>query len=114
MPFLPVLEALAVEGASLFVATLTLNILEVSPRPAHVPFLLAAASGWIAAFPNRTDFWVEYGTGRRVCTLLDSSRREQPDLLVVDRPLRDQLDRLLPALTQLGVAEAARLEEALR
>ena len=38
-PFLPALERCAVEGATPFVAIVTLNLLEVAPRPAHVSFL---------------------------------------------------------------------------
>jgi hypothetical protein len=112
-PFLPTLETLAVEGASLIVAIVTLNLLEVSPRSAHLPFLLNVVDAWIAAFPKATDFWIDYAIGRRVCDLIDTARREQPGLLSVNQPLRDQTNRLLPALIQLGVAEAARLEQAL-
>lgn len=113
VPFLPSLETLAVEGASHFVAIVTLNLLEVSPRSAHLPFLLAVASAWISAFPNATDFWIDYAIGRRVCALIHAATREQPELLASNQPLRSQSDRLLPALTRLGVAEAARLEQAL-
>jgi hypothetical protein len=110
LPFLPTLETLAVEGASHFVALVTLNLLEVSPRAAHCPFLLRVASAWLAAFPHATDFWIDYAIGRRVCGLLDAARREQPQLFAAE-PLRKQLERLLPALTVLGVPEAARLEQ---
>jgi hypothetical protein len=41
--FLPVLEKLVQSGPSLFVAVVTLNLLEVSPKSAHLPFLIAAA-----------------------------------------------------------------------
>lgn len=113
MPFLPSLEILAVEGTSPFVAIVTLNLLEVSPRSAHLPFLLAVAGAWIAAFPNATDFWIDYAIGRRVCALIEAARREARGLLAVDQPLRDDVNRILPALVRLGVAEAARLEQSL-
>ena len=113
MPFLPTLETLAAEGTSPFLAIVTLNLLEVSPRSAHLSFLLTVAEAWLAAFPNATDFWIDHATGRRVCDLIDAARRERPDLLGQTQQLRDRLDRLLPALTRLGVAEAARLEQAL-
>jgi hypothetical protein len=60
-PFLPTLVTCAVEGATHFVAIVTLNLLEVAVRPAHLSFLLAAAVGWMAAFPDSTDFWIEHG-----------------------------------------------------
>jgi hypothetical protein len=113
MPFLPSLQTLAVEGSSHFVANVTLNLLEISPRSPHAPFLLAAAIAWMAAFPNATDFWIDYAIGRRVCGLIEATRRAEPALLAVNQPLREDLNRLLPALIRLGAAEAARLEQAL-
>jgi energy-coupling factor transporter ATP-binding protein EcfA2 len=113
-PFLPTLEACAVEGATHFVAIVSLNLLEVAPRPAHLPFLLAAATSWMAAFPDATEFWIEHGIGRRVCALIDATRQMEPTLLASGQPLRNQVDRLLPGLVRVGVAEATRLEQALQ
>ena len=113
-PFLPVLERCAVEGATLFVAIVTLNLLEVAPRPAHLSFLLAAASGWLAAFPDSPDFWTGHEIGRRVCALIDAVRQTEPTLLASGEPLRGQVDRLLPGLVRVGVADAARIEQALQ
>lgn len=113
-PFLPALERCAVEGATYFVAIVTLNLLEVAPRPAHLSFLLAAASGWMSAFPDSTDFWIEHGMGRRVCTLIDAARQMEPSLLAPGEQLRDQVNQLLPGLVRVGVADAARLERAVQ
>ncbi len=113
-PFLPALERCAVEGATHFVAIVTLNLLEVAPRPAHLSFLLAAASGWLAAFPDLPDFWTGHGIGRRVCAIIDAVRQTEPTLLTSGQSLRSQVDRLLPELVRLGVADAARLEQALQ
>ncbi len=110
-PFLPTLETCAVEGATYFVAIVTLNLLEVAPRATHLSFLLAAATSWMAAFPDATDFWIEHGIGRRVCVLIEAIRRQDVALLGSGEPLRDVADRLLPALTRVGVPEAARLEQ---
>lgn len=113
MPFLPILEPLAVEGASVFVALATLNLLEVWPRSAHLPFLLTVAEAWITAHPNATDFWVDHAIGRRVCRLIEAARRELPAVLDADQSLRDQTHRLLSVLVRLGVAEAVRLEQSM-
>ena len=113
-PFLSALEQCAVEGATHFVAIVTLNLLEVAPRPAHLPFLLAAATSWMAAFPDATNFWIKHGIGRRVCALIDAPREMEPTLLASGQPLRDQVDRLLPGMVRVGVADAARLERALQ
>lgn len=112
-PFLPTLETCAVEGATHFVAIVTLNLLEVSPRSAHLPFLLAGATSWWAAFPDATDFWIDHGISRRVCALIEAARLSEPTLLAAGQASRDQLNRLLPAMVRVGVAEAARLEQAL-
>ena len=95
-------------------AIVTLNLLEVAPRPAHLSFLLAAASGWLAAFPDATDFWTGHGIGRRVCALIDAVRQTEPTLLASGEPLRNQVDRLLPGRVRVGVADAVRLEQALQ
>ena len=114
MPFLPALEQCAVEGATLFVAIVILNLLEVAPRPAHLSFLLAAASNWLAAFPDSTDFWTGRGIGSRVCALIDAARQAEPTLLASGERLRDQVDVLLAELVRVGVADAARLERVLQ
>ncbi len=112
-PFLPVLEKLVESGPSLFVALVTLNLLEVSTSSAHLPFMVAAAKVWLESYPNDSDFWVDHGIGRRVCVWIDEVRRQEPSLLNTDTPVRFDLDRLLTALISVGVADAKRLEEAL-
>ena len=112
-PFLPVLEKLVESGPSLFVALVTLNLLEVSTSSAHLPFMVAAAKVWLESYPNDSDFWVDHGIGRRVCVWIDEVRLQEPSLLNTDTAVRFDLDRLLPALVSLGVADAKRLEEAL-
>ena len=95
------------------VAVVTLNLLEVAPRPEHLSFLLAAATSWMTAFPDATDFWIEHAIGRRVCALIEATRQAEPRLLASGSSARDQVNRLLPAMVRVGVAEAARLEQAL-
>lgn len=112
-PFLPVLEKLVESGPSFFVAVVTLNLLEVSPKSAHLPFLIKAAMTWLRSYPDDSDFWVDYGIGRRVCVWIEEVRRQEPALLDTDEPIRFDVDRLLSALISLGVADARRLEEAL-
>ena len=96
-----------------FLAIVTLNLLEVSPRAAHLPFLLAAATSWTAAFTDATDFWIDPGICRCVSALIESFRISEPTALGPGQALRDQTNRLLPAMVRVGVAEAARIEQAL-
>jgi hypothetical protein len=112
-PFLPVLEMLVQSGPSLFVALVTINLLEVSPRAEHLPFLVTAAKTWVDNYPNDSQFWVDYGIGRRVCNWIESVRVQDATLLGADDPLRLEVDRILAALVRLGVPEARRLEQAL-
>ena len=107
------LEKLVETGPFLFVAVVTLNLLEVSPRSAHLPFLVTAAKTWLGSHPDDSDFWVDHEIGRRACVWIEKIWRQEPALLDADEPIRFDVDRLLSALISLGVAEAKRLEEAL-
>ncbi len=111
--FLPVLEQLIEHGPSLFVALVSLNLLEVSPRSAHLRFLITAAKVWLRSYPDHKDFWVDYGIGRRTCVWIEEIRRQEPTLLGTNEQVRLDVDRLLAALISLGVADARRLEAAL-
>jgi hypothetical protein len=113
-PFLPLLVEVA-ERAQFLLAIITLlNLLEVAPRAEHVPVIVAAGKGWIAAHPDDRDFWIDHGFGRRLCSLMEVilSRDRKP--FGLDQPLRKDIDALLSSLVRIGVAEAHRLEESLR
>jgi hypothetical protein len=112
-PFLPVLEKLIENGPSFFVAVVTLNLVEVSPRLAHLPFVMAATKAWLRSYPHSRDFWIGHDIGRRVCVWIEEAWRQGPALIDAERTLRLDVDRLLAALVSLGVADARRLEEAL-
>ncbi len=112
-PFLTVLGRLVESGPSHFVAIVTLNLLEVSPKPAHLPFIVLAAKTWLQSYPNDSEFWVDHGFGYRVCGWMEEVWRQEPALLDTDKTVRIDVDRLLAALISLGVVNARRLEEAL-
>lgn len=112
-PLIPVLEKLVESGPSLFVALVSLNLLEVSPKPTHLPFIVSAAKAWLAGYRDDSPFWVDHGIGPRVCALIDAVWRQEPALLNLDQTLRRDVDRLLADLIRLGVPEASRLEDAL-
>jgi hypothetical protein len=110
-PFLPVLETLVDSGPSFFTALITLNLLEVSPRPSHLPFMVMAAHTWLRSYPDSTPFWIDSEMARRICALIDNIWRREPVLLDRVQTLRNDVDQLLAALVRIGVAEAARLEK---
>lgn len=109
-PFLPLLERLARDAPSLFIAVVTLNLLEVSPRSEHAPLLMNGVKAWVAAFPDDIDFWINHGVGRRVCALVDMILIKSKSLFDDRRALRPDVDDVLAAMVRVGVAEANRLE----
>ncbi len=111
--FLPVLEELVTRGPCLFVALVTLNLVEVAPKATHLRFVLAAANAWLRSYPDRNDFWIGHDIGRRVSVWIEVVWRREPTLFGAEGPVKAEVDRLLAALVSLGIAEARRLEEAL-
>ena len=112
-PFIPVLEQLVKSGPHFFVALVTLNLIEVSPKRAHLEFIVTAAESWLANHPDSSEFWVEQGTGVRLCALIDAIRGEQSPFLESEPSLQERVYTILSTLVRLGVAEAARLEQTL-
>lgn len=91
----------------------TCNLVEVSPQPDHLEFVVSAAHTWLASYADDVDFWVGNSIGRRVCAWLESIWRQDPARFGLDQPVRAAVDQLLTALVTLGVAEARHLEETL-
>jgi hypothetical protein len=112
-PFLPVLQTLIEGSPSFFTALITLNLLEVSPKPSHLHFIMMAAAIWLRTYPDSVPFWIDNDTGRRICALIDDIWRTAPDRLDRTQMLRNDVDQLLAALVRIGVSDAARLEQAL-
>ncbi|MGH9680005.1 MAG: ATP-binding protein, partial [Candidatus Acidiferrales bacterium] len=113
-PFLPVLKEMAESGQFLFVALVLLNLLEVSPRTAHLPLANSAAKAWLTSNPGDNTFWVDSDIGRRLCCVMEAIFNVDPKAFGSDQPLRKDIDNLLAALVRLGIPDAHRLEEALR
>jgi hypothetical protein len=109
-PFLPLLERLASEAPCLFVAIVTLNLLEVAPRIEHATLLVGAAKALVVGFPDHTDFWINRGIGRRVSALVDTILIRSNALFGVHSPLRPDVHAVLAAMVRVGVPEATRSE----
>jgi hypothetical protein len=109
-PFLPMLTILVAEGPVPFSALLTMNLLEVSPRKAHVAFLLSSALTWLRRQPTNRLLWVEGGLGARVALWLEAIVGIDVALRSPAHPLRPEVDAVLARLVQIGVAEAHRVE----
>jgi hypothetical protein len=113
-PFLSVIAEVVERGPFLFMATMLLNLLEVSPRPEHLPLIVAAGKLWFASHSDDREFWIENAVGRRICSVIEAILLLDPKLFCSDQPARKEIDVLLASLIHLGVSEAHLLEETLR
>ena len=84
------------------------------PRAAHLPVIIAAGKGWLAALPDNKEFWIDRGIGRRLCSLMEAILSHDPRPFGLDQPLRKDIDALSGNLVRMGIAEAHRWEEGLR
>ena len=109
-PLLIGLQRLAESGPCFFVA---LNLLEVAPRPSQLGFVVAVAEAWLDVYPDNSDLWRDQRIGKRICDLIDTIRGHQPSILSRDTNLRERIDKVLVYLTNMGVPEAAVLEQEL-
>jgi hypothetical protein len=108
--FLPVLQGLAAEAPTILVATETLNMLELAPNAAQLPFVLTTGKAWIAARPDDHTFWVDYGIGGKLSRWLGKIRQLELAGLQPGTSERNDVDLILAALVRVGVPEAGRLE----
>ena len=113
-PFLPLLKEVAESAPFLLAVIALLNLLEVAPRAPHLPVVIAAGKGWLAAHAENKEFWIDQGIGRRLCSLMESILAHDPKPFESDQPLRKDIDGVLGSLVRMGIAEAHRLEESLR
>ncbi|MBU1195725.1 MAG: ATP-binding protein [Proteobacteria bacterium] len=110
-PFFPVLEKLIKKGRSVFSAFVTLSLLEASPRPSHLPFLIISTQVWLQTFPDYMEFWVDHSIGRRICVLIEKIIEQEPEILDGQQDLKTDLNRIVASLTNLGIPEGYTLEK---
>jgi hypothetical protein len=110
---MPTLTDLVTGAASSgYLAVLFLDLIETSPRPALLPYLIDALGAWCSAYGPDTSFWVSRNIGGRVCRWLTrvlSDGATGPLDSVQERILLDCLD----ILVQAGVTSAREVEELL-
>ncbi|MBP7253988.1 MAG: hypothetical protein KBA75_10965 [Alphaproteobacteria bacterium] len=112
-PFLPVLQELAADGPCLFLALVILNLVEVSPRAAHLPFVVASGKAWLTGYPDDSSFWIDHGIGRRWCLWVGTVLNLDPGVLAENQVLHGDIELLLAGLVRVGVSEAHNLEKTL-
>lgn len=109
---MPTLTGLVTGAASSgYLAALFLELIETSPRPALLPYLVEALGAWCSAYGLDTSFWVSHDIGGRACRWLKRVFSEISGLIdpIQQRDLLDSLDTLV----QAGVTSAREVEEAL-
>lgn len=102
---MPMLTRLAVEAApSTFVALAMLGLLEVRPQVHRLTFLAEVVGVWWQAQGANTEFWNDYGIGRRVCAWVEKAILSDPvPLEVLDSAeLTTIVDRLVRSGTPLA------------
>lgn len=111
-PFLPVLERLVAQSPGGFVASLVLDLVEVSPKPEHLSFVAVAAEAWLSNHPHDRSFWTDTDNARRLCHVIDGIGARQP-IPRWNVSIRNRIGTVVSALVGLGVPEAVQLEQAL-
>ena len=109
-PFLPILQHLAIEYPSGFVAGLVLELVEVSPQPEHLSFIVAVGDAWVVAHPDDTVFWVDNGIARRLSVIIENIGSREP-YSSWDPSLQDRVGNILSVLVGLGIPQAGKIEQ---
>jgi hypothetical protein len=105
---LPMLAPLVKQAAgSTFVALAFIGLIEVRPEPSHLPILARIVASWWQVRGADSEFWNDYGIGRRVCNWIDKGVVEaaSPPLESTD------LAAVVDTLVQCGTPLARALEE---
>jgi len=110
-PLLPLVCRLIKDGPVPFTSQLVMNLVEVSPRPSLLDFVLGSSMHWLACQPSNTVVWIDSGLGSRIVRWIEMVVADWlPD---TGSAIRRSLDDVLARLVQIGVAEAHRLEDVL-
>ncbi|MHB0769839.1 ATP-binding protein [Bradyrhizobium sp. 1.29L] len=110
---MPMLTSLVTDAPSSgYLTSLFLNLVESSPRPSLLPFVVQATTAWCLAYGVDTNFWSEKNVGVRVCAWLDRTLTSDISSDVMSEVVEDLL-KSLDILIQSGVAQAREIEEQL-
>jgi hypothetical protein len=94
-----------------YFATLFLNLVEPSPRAAHLPFVVQVMSAWCVAYGVDTNFWSEKEIGSRVCAWLDQALTTDAAAAAIVPHIAEDALKALDVLVRSGVAQARAIEE---
>ncbi|CAN7636993.1 ATP-binding protein [Mesorhizobium amorphae] len=97
-------------GSSGYLAALFLDLVETSPRPALLPYLIDALAAWCSAYGPDTSFWVSRDIGGRACRWLKEVLADGATQLLDSSRVKALIDSL-DILVQAGVTSAREVEE---
>jgi len=89
-----------------------LNFMEVAPRGEELSFVVGCIENWLERFPDSNRFWIEWGVGARISSVLITIFRDSPPTFE-PTDLRSRIDKILGRLVGLGVAQAHEMEKLL-
>jgi hypothetical protein len=109
---MPVLtELVKAASPSGYIATTFVTMIEASPSPELLPFVVAAMTAWRAAYGDDSNFWIEKGIGTRVCAWLEKTLRADEHIAEHAAAVREELSRCLDTLVRAGIAQANAIEK---
>ena len=109
---MPTLTGLVQDAPSSgYLAILFLNLVESSPTPSLLPFVVQAMTGWCSEYGIDANFWSEREIGPRICTWLERSLDGGDAVASGVVALSDRLATCLDILVRSGVAQACEIEE---
>lgn len=109
---LPTLTQLAeLASGSTFVAIALLGLLEIDPHESRLLFIARAARAWWGAHGANSEFWIDYGIGRRLCEWIDKAVLDKAELSAL--LLSTDLTAVTDILIRCGTPLARGLEERL-
>jgi hypothetical protein len=89
-----------------------LNFMEVAPRAEELSFVMGCAERWLERFPDSSRFWIEWGIGGRISSVLMTIFQVSPRAFEPNG-MRPRVDKILGWLVRLGVAQAHEVGKAL-
>ena len=105
-PLLDTWRPLLMHGPSNFVAYCVMNVLLVSPKAAHIEFMLDSVEIWLNRTRDNSAIWIQGGMGGKVMQWFDQVDSEAPECFRRGSAHSSRIDSVLSELTALGVPEA--------
>ena len=109
---LPLLSRVCVEAAqSQYIALQFLDLMELKIDPENLGYLVQTVSAWMTKYPEDVSFWVDFGSGKRICAWLSEAMKTAPGVFAASTCPSPEINRIFDGLMRLGVVSARSVEE---